>query len=111
VRAPMYSTAQFGDMPLLDVSASYDAATGKSGVFIVNRSQTESMTIDLNWQDRTPRCINAVDQLSGTDPKAANSFENPNAVISQPIAAPVLDGNRTTFVVPPLSFTALDISF
>jgi alpha-N-arabinofuranosidase len=111
VRAPMYSTAQFGDMPLLDVSASYDEATGKSGVFIVNRSQTESVTVDVNWQDQAPRCINAADQLAGTDPKAANSFENPNAVVSRAIAAPVLDGSRTTFVVPPLSFTALDVSF
>lgn len=111
VRAPMYSTAQFGDMPLLDVSASYNEETGKGGVFIVNRSQTESVVVDVNWQDRAPRCINAADQLAGSDPKAANSFDNPDAVVSRVIATPLLDGNRTNFVVPPLSFTALDVSF
>ncbi|MEP7198214.1 MAG: alpha-L-arabinofuranosidase C-terminal domain-containing protein, partial [Chloroflexota bacterium] len=38
VRAPIVETAKFGAMPLLDVSASYDAATQTSAVFIVNRS-------------------------------------------------------------------------
>ncbi len=111
VRAPMYSTAQFGDMPVLDVSASYDDASNKNSIFIVNRSQTESMSIVVDWQDRVPRRINAVEQVSGTDPKAANSFENPNAIVSKSVAIPVLDGKRTTLVVPPLSFTAIDISF
>ena len=39
---------------LLDVSA-LDDANDRSAVFIVNRSLTESITIDLNWQDRAPK--------------------------------------------------------
>jgi alpha-N-arabinofuranosidase len=108
VKAPLHSTSRYGDVPLLDVSASYDAAANASAVFIVNRSQTEAVTIDLKWQDLAPRALVGVHQVAGTDPKAINSFDMPNAVISRQVAAPTLDGKTAILVVPPLSFTAID---
>src|SRR6185369_3779062 len=68
VTAPRYETAKFGDMPLLDVSASYDESTNSNAIFIVNRSQTDSLNVELHWQDRVPTSINAVHQLAGSDP-------------------------------------------
>ena len=108
VKAPLYSTARFGDMPLLDVSAAYDEANNTNAVFIVNRSQTQSLTVDLNWQDRVPDCLNAVYQVAGVDPKAANTFENPNQVVAVPIAPPPVSDKTATLTLPPLSFTAVD---
>jgi len=108
VKAPLYNTTRFGDVPLLDVSASYDATINTSAVFIVNRSQTESVIIDLKWQDIAPRSLVEALQVTGTDPKAANSFENPDAVAARRIVTPTLDGKTATLVVPPLSFTAID---
>jgi alpha-L-arabinofuranosidase len=108
VKAPCYSTAKFGDMPLLDVSASYDEANKTHAVFIVNRSQTDSLTVDLHWQDRAPQSIKAVHQVAGTDPKAANSFEKPNAITAVSVKAPALKDKGATLIVPPLSFTAVD---
>ena len=52
-------------MPLLDVSASYDEANQSHAIFIVNRSQTESLPVDLCWQDRAPQSISAVYQVAG----------------------------------------------
>ena len=108
VKAPHYQTAQFGDMPLLDVSASYDEANGTSAVFIVNRSQSESLPVELNWQARAPQSINAVYQLSGTDPKAFNSFEAPHQVAVVSIPAPVVQDGCAEMLLPPLSFTVLE---
>jgi alpha-N-arabinofuranosidase len=108
VKAPLYQTAKFGDMPLLDVSASYDEATNATAIFIVNRSQTESVPVELHWQDRAPQSIKAVHQLSGTDPKAANSYENPNQIVSVPVAAPKINDRCAQLIVPPLSFTAVE---
>jgi alpha-N-arabinofuranosidase len=107
--APMYNTAEFGDMPLLDVSSSYNEETNSNAIFIVNRSQTDSLPVEIAWQDRTPKSIESVYQLAGTDPKAANSFENPNQVIAKQVDAPKLDGSSTTFSLPPLSFTAINV--
>lgn len=109
VKSPYYHTAKYGDMPLLDVSASYDEAKQTQAVFIVNRSQTESLPVELYWQDRVPQSIRAVHQLSGTDPKAANSFENPNLIVPTTVASPSISGDCAGIVLPPLSFTALDI--
>ena len=108
VKTPQYATQRFGDMPLLDVSASYDEANGAGAVFIVNRSQSESLPLNLHWQDKTPRSIAAY-QLAGTDPKAANSFENPNLLTAVSIAAPAISDSSASLVLPPLSFTALDV--
>ncbi len=110
VSAPHYSTKQFGDMPLLDVSASYDEANQAGAVFIVNRSQTDSLSVDLNWQDRAPKSIKAVHQIAGNDPKAFNSLENPNNVAVKQVNSPTLDNGKATLVLPPLSFTAVEVA-
>jgi alpha-N-arabinofuranosidase len=108
VTAPSYSTKKFGDMPMIDVSASFDEANNKNSIFIVNRSLTESLPVDLCWQDRKPQCINAIYQVAGTDPQAANTFDNPNQIVSMLVTPPTVTDNTATLMLPPLSFTAID---
>jgi len=110
VQAPMIPTKRFGDMPALDVSSSYNAETGTNVIFIVNRHQTEAVTTTLHWQDSLPTSIRSATQLAGTDPKAANSFENPNQVIAVAITPPDLKDSSATLVLPPLSFTVLEVA-
>ncbi len=110
VTAPTYETKQFGAQSLLDVSASYDEEHNTAAVFIVNRSQTDSLPVDLVWQDRAPKAIKSVQQVAGTDPKAANSFDNPNVIVAKPGDVPQLDGSTATLVLPPLSFTAVEVA-
>lgn len=108
VKAPLYETAKFGDMPLLDVSASYDETTQSHAIFIVNRSQTESLPVKLHWQADAPQRINAVYQLAGTDPKAVNSFEEPNNIVSVKVTPPAINEKCAEMLLPPLSFTAIE---
>jgi alpha-N-arabinofuranosidase len=110
VKAPMHETKQFGNMPLLDVSASHNEETGEQAVFIVNRSQTDNITVDLNWQDMKPKSIKSVQQVAGTDPKAANTYENPNQIIAVAVKAPTIQDGTTTLILPPLSFTAIEVA-
>jgi len=110
VDAPMYETKLFGDMPLLDVSSSHNAQTNTNSIFIVNRSQTESLPVDIVWQDVSPTGVISAHQLAGTDPKMANSFENPNQVIAVSITAPEIKDGKTTMMLPPLSFTTLEVT-
>lgn len=108
VNAPLYTTNKFGDMPVLDVSASYDPSTKTGAVFIVNRSLSESVPVELIWQDGVPNQICGAHQLSGTDPKAYNSFANPQNIAVHSVPKPVLDDKRASLVLPPLSFTVLE---
>jgi len=110
VNAPMYNTKLFGDMPLLDVSSSHDAETNTNAIFIVNRSQTESLPLDILWQDVAPKSVKSAYQVAGTDPKAVNSFDNPNVVTAVVINAPDIRDGKTTMMLPPLSFTALEVA-
>jgi alpha-N-arabinofuranosidase len=108
VQSPRYETRKFGDMPLLDVSASYDETTNASAVFIVNRSQTESLPTELHWQDRPPTQISAVYQMCGADPKAFNTLEQPNHIVPVQVPAPAIDNGCAEMLLPPLSFTVFE---
>lgn len=110
VNSPMHTTNKFGDMPLLDVSSSHNPETNTNAIFIVNRSQTETVTVDINWQDVAPTGVNSVHQVAGTDPKAANSFDNPDVVKAVAINAPDISDGVTTMQLPPLSFTAIEVA-
>ena len=107
VRAPLYTTKQFGDMPLLDAAATHDPTTGAQAVFLVNRSQSEPLTTTLTWQDGAPTRVKAAYQISGTDPKAENSFANPHVIVPKPVSGLHLDGPSLTLQLPPLSFTTI----
>jgi alpha-N-arabinofuranosidase len=109
VKAPKYENKQFGTSSLLDVSASHDPATGKQAVFIINRSQTEAVTTDVIWQDGAPSQVGEAWQLSGTDTKQENTWENPNALVPKKVARLKLDDGAVRLRLPPLSFTALSL--
>jgi alpha-N-arabinofuranosidase len=107
VKAPLVETKQYDAVPTLDVSASYDAATQTGALFIVNRSQTETIEANIGWQDSHTVQIDKVWQLAGCDPKEVNSWDTPEQLIAKPIPAPMMDNGRSTISLPPLSFTAL----
>jgi alpha-N-arabinofuranosidase len=105
VKAPQVETKQYDAVPALDVSASYDAETGQGAVFIVNRSQTDSVTTDLTWQDGKTVQVENAWQMAGTDPKQVNTWEAPDQLIAKSIPVPTIDAGLATVTLPPLSFT------
>src|SRR5690606_35842823 len=46
--APTYTTKEYGEVPLVDAVATHDAATGRTAVFLVNRSQDETVTLTVD---------------------------------------------------------------
>jgi alpha-N-arabinofuranosidase len=110
VKAPPAATRAYGDVPMLDVSASYDAATQQGAIFLVNRSQTEAVTAEFIWQDGKTGVINQAWQLTGDDPKASNSWEAPTRLVTRLIPTPKVSDGRSTLTLPPLSFTVLQTS-
>jgi len=106
-QSPQHTTKTYGDVPLLDVSASYDAATGKHAVFLVNRSRSETVPTDIVWQSAAPKQIATVYRLAGSDPKAANSFEQPALLAPATLPAMAVVDKKVALALPPLSFTGL----
>jgi alpha-N-arabinofuranosidase len=110
VKAPVLETKQYDGVPALDVSASYNAEKQQGSVFLVNRSQTESVSTQIIWQDGKQIQVNNAWQLAGSDPKEGNTWEDPNRLVASAIPVPNVDYSRTTINLPPLSFTVLDTS-
>jgi alpha-N-arabinofuranosidase len=107
VTCPRYETKRFGDVPLLDVSATFDPATGKGAVFLVNRSMAKTLPTSIHWHGHLPERSVTIRQLTGIDPKAANSFQRPDAIVPDELVPLTINGGRTTINLPPLSFTTL----
>jgi alpha-N-arabinofuranosidase len=107
VHAPMYATSAYGEQPLLDVSASHDPASSESAVFLVNRSLSETITTDVIWRTGAPQRVTAQYVLAGTDPKAANTFDAPNAIVPQTLAGQPINNGSVTVQLPPLSLSVL----
>ena len=111
VKAPLIETREYGAVPVLDVASSHDLETGTNALFIVNRNQTDSVTVDLCWQALTPTRVKSAYQIAGTDPKAVNSFENPECVVARTIKVQDVTHGSVTLRLPPLSFTAIEVAF
>ena len=107
VKAPMIQTKQYDAVSTLDVSSSYEVETGQGAVFLVNRSQNDSVVTDLIWQNGKTFQIDKAWQLAGSDPKESNNWDQPNRVITNPISAPTIIGDQAMIQLPPLSFTAI----
>ena len=107
VQAPTVETKQYGAVPALDVSASYDAETQQGALFLVNRGLTDAVVTEIVWQDGKAVQVDRAWQLSGSDPKEVNSWEAPDRLIARAIPAPAVDNGRATLNLPPLSFTVL----
>ncbi|HWQ11414.1 MAG TPA: alpha-L-arabinofuranosidase C-terminal domain-containing protein [Roseiflexaceae bacterium] len=105
-QAPLYDTRVYGPMPVLDVAASYDAAQDKGALFVVNRS-VQPVTAEVVWQGAAPVRLSGGYRFSGTDPKAANTFDQPDLIVPQTLPGEPLRDGRLTLALAPLSFTVL----
>jgi alpha-L-arabinofuranosidase len=110
VNAPEHETAMYGPMPLLDVAASYDEEQGRGAIFLVNRSQSETVTTEIAWRGAAPTRASGITQIAGTDLKAVNSFEQPNTIVPQQLDDMAVDNGKLTLRLPPLSFTVVPVS-
>ena len=107
VQAPVYPTRLFGEVPLLDVAASFNEEAGTGAVFLVNRSQAAPLPVEVRWQSGAPQRVAAIYRVAGDDPKAANTFDRPDTIGVQALAGMPVDDGAVTLDLPPLSFTVL----
>ena len=107
VKSPTYETGQYGSVPVLDVSASRDEASGKWAVFVVNRRMDGPEPVELDVRGMAASGPVQVLQLAGNDPKAANTFERPNAVAPTNLGPNALQNGKLSLTLPPMSFTVI----
>jgi alpha-N-arabinofuranosidase len=89
------------------VDASSVLGKDKLNVFLSNRHVTEAAHVRVHLADRDITALDSAELLTGPDAKAANSFEQPDVVVSRPFAALEIAEGKAATVLPPLSVAAM----
>jgi alpha-L-arabinofuranosidase len=110
VESPAYEVSGIGDVPYLDVVATFSKEKSNVSLFILNRDLAKPHTLEVLWEDSAPSRVVSAAVLTGNDLKATNSFDAPTRVAPQDFPKPATAGNRTSFEVPPRSYTAIQWS-
>jgi alpha-L-arabinofuranosidase len=109
VEAPTYDVSGMGAVGYVDAAATHQADTGKIALFLLNRDLAKPHQVEIVWEGSSPRAGDAV-VLTGNDLKATNTFETPARVTPQKAEKPSSTGSRTTFELPPRSYTVVQWS-
>lgn len=108
VDGPGYDSESYGRVNWIDTSAIFDENT--LHVFAANRSLDEESEICISLEDRDiSKFINAELLTGGADPKAANTFENPDLVGTQPFTDIQIADGKARCKLPPLSVAAMSL--
>jgi len=108
--APLHDTAWQGEVPVLDSVAVLDEESGAVTLFLVNRDQTTSISLDIDLRGVPGLTVGEHTALSDTDPDAVNSVDEPDRVVPRAEGKIAVDGGRLSVVLPPLSWNMIRLT-
>jgi alpha-L-arabinofuranosidase len=106
---PTYETELYGDVPVVDAVATHDAEAGSTAVFLVNRSQTDEVTVEIDASHLDDVVIGSVQTLHDDDIRAANTRHDQERVGLKPNPTAHLDGGVMRLTLAPVSWTAVTL--
>ena len=104
VEGPSYESKKFCAVAEIDTSAILDGDLLK--VFLVNRNLEQPAEVRIQVGDAQVAEFVDAEFLSGTDPKAENSFESPNRIHSCEHDEVTIANGVATVSLPPMSVYA-----
>ena len=102
-----YSTDVYGEVALVDAVATHDSKTGRTAVFLVNRSQDEEATVTIDVAALGTIGVLQVQTLSDADVYAKNTLDAQDRVGLTANDSATVTGGAVTITLPPVSWTAL----
>jgi alpha-N-arabinofuranosidase len=105
--SPTYEVSGIGQVPYLDVTATFSAENGNVALFILNRDLSNSHEVDVVWEDAPHTRVLKSTVLTGSALKAVNSFDSPTRVVPRDLNKPTTSGGHTRFEVPPRSYSVI----
>jgi alpha-L-arabinofuranosidase len=107
--SPSHATDEHGSVPTVDAAATHDPETGAAAVFLVNRSRTDEAVVTVRAETLAVAHATAAGIHDG-DPTAANRLADPGRVGLVTNQSVALEGGTIRITVPPVSWTALELS-
>jgi alpha-N-arabinofuranosidase len=110
VDVPTYATAAYGDVPVVDATATWDDDAGTGAVFVVNRATAEPTTLELDLAGLGAgvRVSDAV-VLADPDRHARNTLAQPGRVGLRALDVETRDG-LASVTLPPVAWAALTLT-
>jgi len=105
---PRFETKNFGAQAYLDVSATYDEPRRRLTVAVVNRRKEGDVLGTVELLAGRAKAGGRAYLITGPDPEAQNTFQNPRAVTTQEVKFAV-SGNRWEHNFPPHSVSWLEV--
>ncbi|MGK5501491.1 alpha-N-arabinofuranosidase [Streptomyces sp. URMC 125] len=107
VQSPTYTTAKYGEVPLLHATAVRDEATGAVTVFAVNRSRHDALPLEVDLRGLAPERVVEHSVLADSDPEARNTLAEPERVLPHAGEGTELAGGTLRAVLEPMSWNMI----
>jgi len=110
VSSPQHLTRAHGEVDLVDAVATWDEETGQCAVFLVNRAEKDTISVEIDVARLGVSSIAECTTLSDVDPFATNTREEPERVRPHSSTSCTLAGGIVTVVLPPVSWAAVALT-
>ena len=104
-----YATEVYGEVAIVDAVATFDEETGLTSVFLVNRDQTHSVSVEIDTTALGDITVRETMTLSDTDVYAKNVLDDQERVVPQANDSVRATRDVLSLVLPPVSWTALSL--
>jgi len=108
VKGPGYESASYGYVNEIDTSAIL--GDGVLHVFVVNRNLEAAARVEIHHPGGQLTGVESGEIVTGSDPDARNTFEQPNRITSQPFQALSIQEGVAQLEIPPISVVAVSFS-
>lgn len=108
-RVATYDTAEHGDVPLVDATATHDAASGELTLLAVNRSTSEPVLLDVDVRALAPHRVEEATTLGGSGLDRTNTAAAPASVTPRPLTGIDNSDGRLRVSLPPVSFSIVHL--
>ena len=108
--SPAYTTAKYGEVPLLHATAVLDEQSGAVTVFAVNRSRTRALPLEVALRGTGVSRVVEHSVLADPDPDARNTLAEPDRVVPRQASGAAVDGELLRCELQPLSWNMIRLA-
>jgi alpha-L-arabinofuranosidase len=105
VIGPAYDSPSYGRVNYIDTSAIL--GNGVLHTFLINRNLSEAAEIEIDHAGGKIESVKSAEVISGSDPTASNTFENPTTICSRPLQTVKVSEGKASVRLPALSVAAV----
>jgi alpha-N-arabinofuranosidase len=105
-----YDTKVYGEVATVDAVATFDAESGKTAIFLVNRNQDAPTTVTIDVSHLGDVSIAETHTLADDDIYAANTLADQERVGLKANDSARIEGGKLTIELPAVSWTAIALA-